>query len=237
MVSRKEWNALAHVFERETCDITRETGGDRIVRLMRSVRFSKSAVLVDLGCGIGTFVERYGARFARTYAVEHAPRIIARGKKRLAGRDDITWITSNIPPAVRRIGRKADLAVCMNVITMPQARIRESMWRALAQVTKKRGRALIVVPSSESDRMVDRIAYDTTLAEWKAEAPNGLVERDGSRQKHFARDELEELLARHGFRIRKMQRVFYPWKIEGLRKPRAAGTRMPWDWLVLAERR
>ena len=236
MVSRKEWNALAHVFERETCDITRETGGDRIVRLMRSLRFSKSAVLVDLGCGIGTFVERYGARFARTYAVEHAPRIIARGKKRLAGRDDITWITSNIPPAVKRIGRRADLAVCMNVITMPQARIRDGMWHALAAVTKKKGRALIVVPSIESDRMVERVAYGTTLAEAKAEAPGGLVERDGSRQKHYARDELEELLARHGFAVAKIQRVFYPWKKEGLRKPRAAGSRMPWDWLVLAER-
>ena len=236
MVSRKEWNALAHVFERETCDITRETGSDRIVRLMRSLRFSKSAVLVDLGCGIGTFVERYGARFARTFAVEHAPRIIARGKKRLAGRGEIVWITSNIPPAVKRIGRKADLAVCMNVITMPQARIRASMWEALAAVTKKNGRALIVVPSAESDRMVDRIAYGTTLAEWKAEAPGGLVERDGSRQKHYARPELEEILARKGFRLRKIQRVFYPWKKEGLRKPRGAGTRMPWDWLVLAER-
>ena len=236
MVSRKEWNALAHVFERETCDITRETGSDRIVRLMRSLRFSKSAVLVDLGCGIGTFVERYGARFARTYAVEHAPRIIARGKKRLKGRDDIVWITSNIPPAVQRIGRKADLAVCMNVITMPQPRLRENMWRALARVTKKRGRALIVVPSIESDRMVERIAYGTTLAEAKAEAPDGLVERDGSRQKHYAKQELHDVLARHGFAVAKTQRVFYPWKKEGLRKPGNAGARMPWDWLVLAER-
>ena len=236
MVSRKEWNALAHVFERETCDITRETGSDRIVRLMRSLKFSKSAVLVDLGCGIGTFVERYGERFAKTYAVEHAPRIIARGKKRLAGRDDITWITSNIPPAVGRIGRKADLAVCMNVITMPQARIRETMWKALADVTKRKGRALIVVPSIESDRMVARVAYGTSPAEAKAEAPDGLVERDGSRQKHYARQELHDVLARHGFAVARTQRVFYPWKKEGLRRPRAAGTRMPWDWLVLAER-
>ncbi len=30
--------------------------------------------------------------------------------------------------------------------------------------------------------------------------------------------------------------VSYPWQKEGLRKPRDAGTRMPWDWLVLAER-
>ncbi len=62
------------------------------------------------------------------------------------------------------------------------------------------------------------------------------MDRGGARQKHFARDELRETLARHGFRARRVIRVTYPWQKEGLRKPRDAGTRKPWDWLVLAER-
>jgi SAM-dependent methyltransferase len=237
MVSRKEWNALADDFEREVCDITRETGSRHIERILRRLKPSRErSVLVDLGCGIGTFVERYGARFRHTYGVEHAARIIARAKRRIGRRDDITWITANIPPAVKRIGRKAHLTVCMNVITMPERRIREQMWQGLAGVTRKNGHALIVVPSIESDRMVERIAYGTTPAEAKKDAPDGLVDRGGSRQKHFARDELREVLAAHGFRVLKLQRVPYPWQKEGLRKPRGAGTRMPWDWLVLAER-
>ena len=162
--------------------------------------------------------------------------IIARAKKRLAKREDITWLTANIPPAAKRIGRVADLTVCMNVITMPETRIRDAMWLSLAAVTKRHGHAIIVVPSIESDRMVERVAYGTSRADAMAEAPDGLVDRGGSRQKHFARGELETLLASHGFRVKKMQRVFYPWQKEGLRKPRGAGTRRPWDWLVLAER-
>lgn len=237
MVSRKEWNALAADFEREVCDITRETGSRHIERIMRALDPSpRRSVLVDLGCGIGTFVERYGNRFRHTYAVEHAARIIARAKKRIGRRDDITWMTSNIPPAAARIGRQAHLTVCMNVITMPQPRIREQMWRGIAGVTRSKGHALIVVPSIESDRMVERVAYGTTAAEAKAEAPDGLVDRGGSRQKHFARDELREILGTHGFALKRLQRVPYPWQKEGLRKPRNAGTQMPWDWLVLAER-
>jgi SAM-dependent methyltransferase len=237
MVSRKEWNELADDFEREVCDITRETKGGQIARLVRSLPVSaKSSVLVDLGCGLGTFVERYGPLFRRTVAVEHAPRIIARAKRRLATRADITWLTSSIPPAVGRIGCVANLTVCMNVITMPQAKTRAQMWDGLSRVTKKRGHALIVVPSIESDRMVERIAYGTSRAEAMAEAPDGLVDRGGSRQKHFARQELRDTLARHGFHTKRMLRVFYPWQKEGLRKPRKAGTRKPWDWLVLAER-
>jgi SAM-dependent methyltransferase len=196
----------------------------------------RNSVLVDLGCGIGTFVERYGKLFRATFAVEHAPRIIARAKKRLAKRTDIVWLTSNIPPAARRIGALADLTVCMNVITMPSERVRAQMWDGIARVTRRRGHALIVVPSIESDRMVERVAYGTPRAQAMADAPDGLVERGGSRQKHFAREELRELLARHGFRARKLMRISYPWQKEGLRKPRNAGTRRPWDWLVLAQR-
>jgi SAM-dependent methyltransferase len=237
MVSRKEWDKLADDFEREVCDITRETRGNQIARAVRALPLSaKSSVLVDLGCGLGTFVARYGKLFRHSFAVEHAPRIIARAKTRLAGRADITWLTASMAPAARRIGRVADLTVCMNVITMPEARIRARMWDGIARVTKKRGHALIVVPSIESDRMVERVAYGTSRAEAMAEAPDGLVDRGGARQKHFARDELEALLGAHGFRVKKMQRVFYPWQKEGLRKPRGAGTRRPWDWLVLAER-
>ena len=124
----------------------------------------------------------------------------------------------------------------MNVVTMQSARIRAQMWDGIAKVTRRRGHALIVVPSIESDRMVERIAYGTSRGDAVAEAPGGLVDRGGSRQKHFAREELQELLAQHGFRTRKLIPVSYPWQKEGLRKPRNAGKRRPWDWLVLAQR-
>lgn len=237
MVSRKEWNTLADDFEREVCDITRETKDKTIARLVLGLHPSpKTSVLVDLGCGLGTFVERFGRHFRATFAVEHAPRIIARAKKRLAKRSDITWLAANIPPAVKRLGACADLTVCMNVVTMPQERIRAQIWDGIARVTKRNGHALIVVPSIESDRMVERVAYGTPRAEAMAQAPDGLVDRGGSRQKHFARDELYALLRRHGFRAKKVLKVSYPWQKEGLRKPRKAGTRRPWDWLVLAQR-
>ncbi len=237
MVSRREWDRLAKDFEREVCDITRETRTDAIARLVKSLPLSpESSVLVDLGCGLGTFLARYGGLFRESIGVEHAPKIIARAKKSLGRRGGLTWITSGLPPAARKIGRRADRTVCMNVITMPGAATREKMWAGIAAVTRRGGHALIVVPSIESDRMVERIAYGTTRAEAVAAAPDGLVDRGGARQKHFARDELRDVLARHGFHTRKLLRVPYPWQKEGLRKPRGAGARMPWDWLVLAER-
>ncbi|MEJ0026486.1 MAG: class I SAM-dependent methyltransferase [Rhizomicrobium sp.] len=236
-MSRKEWDRLAKDFEREVCDITRETRTGTIARIVKALPLSaETSVLVDLGCGLGTFIARYGGLFREVHGVEHAPRIIARAKASLGRRDGLTWTTSGLPPAARKIGRRADLTVCMNVVTMPGAKTREKMWSAIASVTKRHGHALIVVPSIESDRMVERVAYGTSRAEALAAAPDGLVDRGGSRQKHFARAELRDLLARHGFRTAKLLRVTYPWQKEGLRKPRNAGARLPWDWLVLAER-
>ncbi|MEI9992719.1 MAG: class I SAM-dependent methyltransferase [Rhizomicrobium sp.] len=236
-MSRKEWDGLAKDFEREVCDITRETKTGTIARLVKGLKPSPDkSVLVDLGCGLGTFIARHGHLFREVCGVEHAPRIIARAKKNLGRRDGLRWITASLPPAARKIGRRADLTVCMNVITMPGARTREKMWASIAAVTRKGGHALIVVPSIESDRMVERVAYGTSRAEALAAAPDGLVERGGARQKHFARAELRDLLARHGLRVTKLLRVTYPWQKEGLRKPRNAGARLPWDWLVLAER-
>jgi len=69
-----------------------------------------------------TFVERFGLHFRATFAGARA-RIIARAKKRLAKRSDITWLASNIPPPCGAWAACADLTVCMNVVTMPQERI------------------------------------------------------------------------------------------------------------------
>ena len=237
MVSRKEWDRLAKDFEREVCDITRETKSGTIARLVKGLPLSaEKSVLVDLGCGLGTFIARHGGMFRESIGVEHAPKIIARAKKTLGRREGLSWMTSGLPPAARRIGRRADLTVCMNVITMPGAAMREKMWASIAAVTRRKGHALIVVPSIESDCMVERIAYGTTRTEAMAAAPDGLVDRGGSRQKHFARAELRDILARYGFVTKKLLPVTYPWQKEGLRKPRNAGNRMPWDWLVLAKR-
>ena len=237
MVSRKEWDGLAKDFEREVCDITRETKSGTIARLVKGLPLSaEKSVLVDLGCGLGTFIARHGGMFRESIGVEHAPKIIARAKKTLGRREGLSWMTSGLPPAARRIGRRADLTVCMNVITMPGAKTRDKMWASIAAVTRRGGHALIVVPSIESDCMVERIAYGTTRTEAMAAAPDGLVDRGGSRQKHFARAELRDILARYGFVTKKLLPVTYPWQKEGLRKPRNAGNRMPWDWLVLAKR-
>jgi SAM-dependent methyltransferase len=229
-MKRADWDRLAPEFESETCDITAEESADTVARFVALAGLPKrGAVLADLGCGVGTFIARFGDRFAHVHGVEFAPRIIARAKARCGG--DVNWLTMSIPNAARRIADTAHLAVCMNVITQSSAASRARMWESLARATRRRGFALVVVPSMESERMVVAAGSEQR---WRK---GGLVERDGVWQKHYERSEIEDILASLGFTTKRIGRAHYPWSVEGLRETKARRDKHPWDWIVLARKR
>jgi SAM-dependent methyltransferase len=230
-MKRADWDSLALDFESETCDITREESADTVSRFMALARLpTRGAVLADLGCGVGTFIARFGERFAEVHGVEFAPRIIARAKARCGG--DVNWLTMSIPHAARRIGGAAHLTVCMNVITQAGPATRGRMWQSLAHVTRRGGYALVVVPSMESERMV--VSLSSGEGEWRK---GGLVLRDGVWQKHYEHREIEDVFAENGFRVTRIGRAHYPWSVEGLRETKARRDRRPWDWIALAKKK
>jgi len=225
-MKRADWDRLADEFADQTCDITREESADTVARFVALARIPKrGAVLADLGCGVGTFIARFGKRFETVHGVEFAPKIVARAKARCG--DGVSWYTMGIPAAARRIGAVADLTVCLNVITQPRAGERAKLWAAVAEVTRRRGYALVVIPSMESERMVVARGGE---AKWR---DGGLVERDGVWQKHYEQAELETIFTANGFAPPRIEAAHYPWSVEGMRARK--GTK-PWDWIALARR-
>ena len=61
------------------------------------------------------------------------------------------------------------------------------------------------------------------------------VSRDGVWQKFYERDELISTVSEKGFDITRIAKVYYPWSVDGLRKPRGS-KQLPWDWGFLAQR-
>ncbi|MBS0275355.1 MAG: class I SAM-dependent methyltransferase [Proteobacteria bacterium] len=231
-MNRKEWNKLARTFEKNVCDISREETAGQIKRYVARAKIPRQGgVLVDMGCGIGTFILQYGHRFAEIVGVEYASDIIARAKKRCAKVTGVTWHTAGVEAAGKRIGPRADLTVCMNVITVPNAAKRKAMWDGIAAVTKRGGHALVVVASLEAEQMIGKL-----LGEEPGGHCNGLVDHDGALQKHFTRAELSEDFSCAGFSVKKIGKAFYPWSKEGLRPTPKLRANPPWDWVALAER-
>lgn len=231
-MNRKEWNKLANTFEKNVCDISREETADQIKSYVARAKIPKrGGVLVDMGCGIGTFILQYGHRFAEIVGVEYASNIIARAKKRCAAVAGVTWHTAGVEAAGKRIGPRADLTVCMNVITVPSAAKRKAMWDGIGAVTKRGGHALVVVASIEAERMIEKLENEEP-----SDHPDGLVDHDGALQKHFARDELAADFSRAGFAVKKIGKAYYPWSKEGLRETPKRRASPPWDWVALAQR-
>lgn len=228
-MKRADWDRLADEFASETCDITAEESAAAMARFVGLARIpGRGAVLADLGCGVGTFIARFGDRFETIHGVEFAPRIIAQAKKRCGA--DVNWLTMDIPRAAKAIGRAAHLAVCLNVITQSGEAARAKLWASVSAVTRRGGCALVVVPSMESERMVVEAGAEKN---WRA---GGLVRRDGVWQKHYARGELEDIFARHGFARPHIGRAHYPWSVEGMRQTKARRDKRPWDWIALGKK-
>jgi SAM-dependent methyltransferase len=237
-VDRRQWNGHAEEFETAICDIATEEINGQLNRYVKAAKVSSDSVLVDLGCGIGSFIRKFGGRFRQIWAVDYAPRIIARAKDRCAAFDGINWLAMDVRRASEFIGPCADLTVCLNVITSPSPAKRALLWSSVAMVSKPGGFALIVVPSMESNLLVEeRIRSSRGSCCDTSSSLDGLVHREGSWQKHFRRDELISTISVEGFLVRRIGRVHYPWSSEGLRDARRWKRTCPWDWICLAQRK
>jgi 2-polyprenyl-3-methyl-5-hydroxy-6-metoxy-1,4-benzoquinol methylase len=226
-MSQQSWNLLASEFEGSVCDIT-ATSGKLLAELVARTRPNRRHTLVDAGCGIGTFVERFGEQFGKVVAFDFASAMVKRARTRCRTLKHVTWNSMPLEKAAERIGSIAHLAVCLNVITSPDADLRKRQWESLAQLVRPGGRLLVVVPSLESAR------YTAELEAAAADLPPGsepdLIRRTDTLQKHYSRGELRRQVTQRGMKVLSLRRIHYPWSEEGLDR---IASKRPWDWVCL----
>jgi SAM-dependent methyltransferase len=229
-MSQQGWNRLAAEFEESVCDIT-ATSGAAIARLVRLAKPNRKQTLVDAGCGIGTFTERFGGSFGKIVAFDFASAMVKRARKRCDHLEHAEWHALPLERAGAKFGPVAELAVCLNVITSPKSSLRRRQWASLAELVKLRGQMLVVVPSLESAQYVasvDKEAFHGSVAE-----DDDLVRRNDTEQKHYARAELRRIVTELSFEVVTLRKVSYPWTDDGLE---LAATKSPWDWACLARK-
>lgn len=235
-MSRREWNRTADNFKDLVCDIAAEETNDQLRRYVTAARLSPESVLVDLGCGIGTFVQKFGERFAQIFAADFAAGAIRQAESAYRGPTPVEWRVADLTECPALFGTNcADLTVCLNVITSPSAARRKSLWETVRTMTRPAGHALLVVPSIESCQMVAERENRGRKRGQPVVKGDGIAIRANVWQKHFSRGELVEILTGLGFSVARLGAVNYPWSTEGLRKPRLAA-QPPWGWICLAKR-
>lgn len=236
-MDRRRWRRLARDFERDVTDTPRNDAQGAIRRALQAAAGPRrDRVLVDLGCGPATLIQRHARWFARAVGVDFAEAVLELARARCRSHANAEFVCADAAAAGRLLPRAADVLACMNVVTSASPRKRDAIGRALAQVARPGAVLLLVLPARESMEHVCALAR---ARGWKAARPSrqGLVDREGDLQKFWTAAEIHASLARWGFRPQSLGKVRVPWRDEGFDARDFSGQPGPWDWLAVARRR
>ena len=237
-MNRDLWQRLSARFEDRVCDITQTDSKKVFPAIVESAAPNpKRSTLVDLGCGIGTFIRTFGHRFRTIIGVDFSQGMLDRAAARCNGHGAIEWLCGDVSKISARLIGRADFTVSLNLITSTSTAKREALWASVARVTKPRGWAMVSIPSLESAEYAAAALAKRGLGRIAGRVrPGGLVPRGRDLQKFFTRDEVREALERHGFSSVRVVPVWYPWSEEGASGAAMRGQRLPWDWVVVGRK-
>jgi SAM-dependent methyltransferase len=208
--------------------------------------------VADLGCGTGPLLPYLAERFHRVIALDFAPGMLERAAARLApeAAARVTFLKRPMDDLGDLAGQ-LDVAVAVNSVVMPDARVIDRTLRSVRASLKPGGRFMGVVPSIDTigyhlmlllDRSLDqgveprqakklaslhteRRLYDFAFGEFHFE---------GLRQKFWQPFELEYRLTKAGFSATTLAKVLYPWDDSVAGSESLAGFPRSWDWFFLA---
>jgi len=232
-MTEKDWDRLAAVYAQEVCDIFARDRRGVIGRWLKRHRLlGQQRTVLDLGCGIGSFFKKYGARFGPKTGTDHSRRMLQIAARLCHRQPGIEWLQADVKKLPAALHGRGDLVVCSNVITfvsLPQCR------RALAEVVrtaKPGGWVMLVQPALESH---DAVVAIETGRPAPPRTPMAVVRRDDRRQRFFTRTGAINLAKAAGLQAVRADKVWYPWSDDGIIHP-PRGQEPPWDWLVTGRR-
>ena len=217
-------------------------------------RFGREATTVaDYGCGTGRQLPELARRFPEVVGYDFAPRLLEVARERIAGLDHVTVERADLR---ERIGKRGqfDLGVCVNAWIMPSHEDRQLVLRRVRASLAVGAPLILIVPALEAalyanERLIEwnrrsGLRGSSLLREGLGTGPtaardllHGVIDLDGSRTKHFLREEALATLRDGGFDAVHEDRVEYPWKAYFDHPPRWLQPPGPWDWLFVARRR
>ena len=229
-----DWDQLADAYAAEVCDIFMRDRRGVIARWLKESGVLRGRrTLLDLGCGIGSFLRKYGRHFGAKIGSDHSARMLHYARSRCRGQKDIVWAQADVFALPARWRASADLVVCANVVTFVAPGACGRALRQIVRTVKPGGRVLLIIPALESHDAV--VALETGRP-----APRrrhtAVVRRDDRRQRFFTAEGIAQLARNTGLMQVEVRKVWYPWIDEGITHP-PRGVEAPWDWLVTGTRR
>ena len=214
----------------------------------------ETLTVADLGCGTGPLLPHLVGKFGRVIAVDFAPGMLAKAKKRLGKEAAKVEFLARPMFDLDDLAGRVDVAIAINSIVMPDVREIDRTLKAIRAAIKPGGVFFGVLPAMDAIHYHTMLLYDhanSTRGLEHAEAERHwrriprrapvlrirlrpLRDSSGLRQKFWQPFEARHRFAKAGFRDIELSQVLYPWddSIAGFQD----FTHLPrsWDWFVRA---
>ncbi|MFV0442448.1 MAG: class I SAM-dependent methyltransferase [Planctomycetaceae bacterium] len=246
------WDQLAPEYDSEVFSVLAHDRRGLIARAIAQAGGPRR-IASDLGCGPGRFLPLLAANFRRVYAVDHSAPLIDQARHHCRELSNIQYVVADVSQA-------ADLpavhcALSVNALLSPAIDQRRQTLDFYSDHVHPSGTLVLVVPSLESAHLSRQMliewnfrtgATPSEAVEDGFESPSlsevqlarqGVLDAGGVPTKHYLREELEAALSGRRFRIQTIEKLEYPWTTEFHSPPPWMQSPLPWDWLLIAQRR
>lgn len=246
-MKREYWDALARDFSSQVLEITECDVAGVVAKTAKRLG-GRRKTATDFGCGAGAVTRMAAPFYKSVVGVDFSKELLKEARRRTRAAN-VSYEFANLQ-AERGPRFPCDVAFCVNVLIAANADRRDRIARNVVASAVRGGSAVFVVPSLESVLRVYQVALQCHLDEgfrrpaaalevnrWVEEEivslPEGIVKIGGAPTKLYLRDELAELLRRHGLRDVTLERISYPWAEALENAPRGLNAAPPWDWMAV----
>jgi SAM-dependent methyltransferase len=244
------WSKAAASYEQEFVDPFRADVKSPLKIVLKKLAAKGAKVVGDLGCGIGPLLPFLSEAFASVIAVDFAPGMLERARRRCADKANITYLERSLTDLVSMAG-SLDVAISVNSLVMPTVAEQEDALRQIRATLKPDGHFVGILPAMDGvhyqtmlllDRALDR-GQPLDAAKKNAAHLNdhalydfafGNFRFQGLDQHFWQPFEIRYRFARAGLTLIRKKKVHLSWSQFGGQNSLKQYP-PPWDWFFVAK--
>jgi SAM-dependent methyltransferase len=247
----RQWSRHAVRYDELFLDAFHPGVENPLLARLAQVAEPERKTVIDLGCGTGPLLPYLVGRFGRVIALDFAPGMIERARRRLGVDADRVTFATRAMHELDDFAGQIDVAVAVNSLVMPDVRVIDRTLAAIRASLRADASFLGVVPSMDAIHYHTMLLMETALergqtpeeaersAAFHAEHAHydfafGRFSFQGLRQKFWQPFEIKHRMTKAGFASVELDHVLYPWDDSLAGSADLAQYPRSWDWSFLA---
>jgi SAM-dependent methyltransferase len=244
MNEEAHWDLIANSYNQEIFDVFASDKKKLLPRYFKKHQ-NNNGLAIDFGCGNGKAFKYLSPLFKQVVAVDISQKLINQAKQ--SPFKNISFLQKDLAQPKVNLP-KADFIFSCNVVMLPEIEKNYLMLQNIQRSLKLGGRAVLVIPSTETMlfsgwRMIDLYkregvppneipSSDFSYYKDKRDILQGIFYIDGVATKHYLQSEIEVIFANAKLKVTAIKKLEYDWNTEFSNPPKWMQAPFPWDWLV-----